>query len=91
MSDWEFKEGQVMDVLWMGLIIFAVIVASFIITLGLTKGVALATNSGKKDKMPSHWVVRQVYSGDDTLGHPDLKKISELQEMNELSEGTENI
>lgn len=80
-----------MDVLWMGLVIFAVIVASFIITLGLTKGVAFVTNSNKKDKHPSHWIVRQVYSGDDTLGHPDLKKISELQEMNELSEGTENI
>ena len=79
-----------MDVLWMGMIIFAVIVASFVISLGLTKGVALATNSGKKNKMPSHWIVRQVYSGDDTLGHPDLKKISELQEMKEQSEEKEN-
>ena len=79
-----------MDVLWMGLVIFAVIVVSFIITLGLTKGVALATNSNKKGKMPSHWIVRQVNSGDDTLGHPDLKKMSKLQEMKELSEGAEN-
>ena len=79
-----------MDVLWMGMIIFAVIVVSFIVSFGLTKGVALATNSGKKNKMPSHWIVRQVYSGDDTLGHPDLKKMSELQEMKELTEETEN-
>lgn len=80
-----------MDVLWMGFVIFAVIVVSFIITLGLTKGIALAANKNKKDKMPSHWKVRQVYSGDDTLGHPDLKRMSELREMKEFSEGTENI
>ena len=80
-----------MDVLWMGFVIFAVIVVSFIVTLGLTKGVSLAINSNKKDKMPSHWIVRQVNSGDDTLGHPDLKRISELREMEELTEGTENI
>lgn len=80
-----------MDVLWMGFVIFAVIVASFIIALGLAKGISIATNSNKKEKIPSHWIVRQVYSGDDTLDHPDLKRISELREMEELSEGAENI
>jgi hypothetical protein len=84
-------EEYVMDVLWIGFIIFAVVVASFMLTLGLTKGVALATNSVKKDKMPSHWIVRQVNSGDDTLGHPDLKKIYELQEKIEPNEKMDNI
>jgi len=83
-------EGQVMDVLWMGLAIFAVIVVSVFVALGLSKDVAFATNSSRRDRIPSHWIIRQVNSGDDTLGHPDLKKMSELQEMKELSEETEN-
>ena len=74
-----------MNVLWMGLTIFAVILTSFIVILGITKGVAFVSG-GKKNAFPSHWITRQVYSGDDTLGHPDLKKISELQETKQAEE-----
>lgn len=72
-----------MNVLWMGLTIFAVILTSFIVILGITKGVAFVSGGSKKNALPSHWITRQVYSGDDTLGHPDLKKIAELQEKQE--------
>jgi len=81
---------EVMSVFWMGLAIFLVILVSFIFILGITKGVAFVISGNKKNKLPSHWVVRQVYSGDDTLGHPDLKKISELQE-NKLIDEAKNI
>ena len=78
-----------MNVFLMGLTIFSVILVSFILVLGITKGVAFVANSNKKDSIPSTWIVRQVYSGDDSLGHPDLKKMSELQE-HDLPEGAEN-
>ena len=78
-----------MNVFWMGLTIFAVISVSFFVVFGITKGVAIVTNNKKKDSIPSTWIVRQVYSGDDSLGHPDLKKMSELQE-DDLAEGAEN-
>ena len=78
-----------MDVFWMGLAIFAVILVSFMLVLGVTKGVSIISNGYKKNVVPSHWIVRQVYSGDDSLGHPDLKKMSELQ-VNDLEEGVEN-
>jgi hypothetical protein len=83
-------EELVMSVFWMGLAIFSVILISFIFILGITKGIAFVAGSKKKDSVPSHWIVRQVYSGDDSLGHPDLKKMAELQD-NELVEGAENI
>ena len=79
-----------MSVFWMGLAIFAVILISFVFILGITKGIAFVVNSKKKDSAPSHWIVRQVYSGDDSLGHPDLKKMAELQD-NELMDGAEKI
>lgn len=69
-----------MDVLWMGLTIFVIVIVSFVLILGMTKGVAYVTNGAKKDPLSSKWIAMQVYSGDDSLGHPDLKKISELQD-----------
>ncbi|MDH3256358.1 MAG: hypothetical protein OEM27_01975 [Nitrospinota bacterium] len=83
-----------MDIFWMGLIVFGVIVISFFFVFGMTKGVAFVTNGIHKDPVPSSWVSLQVYSGDDCLGHPDLKKISELHEKaleKELEEELENI
>ena len=68
-----------MSFFWMGLAPIAVILISFILILGITKGVAYVAEGNKKASTPSTWVVRQVYSGDDSLGHPDLKKISELK------------
>ena len=79
-----------MSVFWMGLAIFAVILFSFMFILGITKGLGFMANGGKKNALPAHWIVRQVYSGDDSLGHPDLKKMAELQD-NELMDGAEKI
>lgn len=79
-----------MDALWMGLIVFAIIIVSFVFVLGMTKGVAFVTHGNPKDPVHSSWIPQQVYSGDDSLGHPDLKKISELQE-NEPENKVENI
>ena len=69
-----------MSVFWMGLAIFAVILISFVFILGITKGVTFVASGNKKNAVPSNWIVRQVYSGDDSLGHPDLKRMSELQD-----------
>jgi hypothetical protein len=79
-----------MDVLWMGLTIFVIVIVSFVLILGMTKGVAYVTNGDKKDPLSSKWISMQVYSGDDSLGHPDLKKISELQE-DKLIDSAEKI
>ena len=67
-----------MEVLWMGLTVFAVICVSFLLVIGLVK-VMLRISGPNKGTVRSHWVPLQVYSGDDALDHPDLKKISELQ------------
>jgi hypothetical protein len=67
-----------MEVLWMGLTVFAVICVSFLLVMGLVK-VLLHISGPNKEPVRSHWVPLQVYSGDDALDHPDLKKISELQ------------
>ncbi len=81
-----------MNVLWIGLSIFAVILASFFIVMAVTKGAFFLIKGQSADPMRSNWVPAQVYSGDDSLGHPDLKKISELQDHEMVkSEETENI
>ena len=79
-----------MSVFLMGLAIFAVVLITFVLILGITKGVALMANANKKGPIHSPWVPLQVCSGDDSLGHPDLEKISELRE-NKLMEGVESI
>ena len=79
-----------MSVFWMGLSIFVVILISFLFILGVTKGVTQVAQSNRKNALPANWVVRQVYSGDDSYCHPDLKKMSDLQE-DELVEGAENV
>ena len=78
-----------MSVFWMGLTIFLVVLISFFAIFGIIKGMASLANAGKSS-MHSAWVSPQVCSGDDSLGHPDLKKISELRE-DELAEEVENI
>lgn len=67
-----------MEVLWMGLTVFAVICVSFLLVMGLVK-VMLRISGPNNGTVRSHWVPLQVYSGDDALDHPDLKKIRELQ------------
>ncbi len=79
-----------MSIFWMGLEIFAVILISFMFILGITKGLSFMAGGMKKNALPAHWIVRQEYSGDDSLGHPDLKKMAELQD-NELVEEAKNI
>ena len=78
-----------MSIFWMGLAISAVILISFILVLGITKGVSLMVQAIRKNAIYSTWVPLQVYSGDDCLGHPDLEKISALREQ-ELKEDMES-
>jgi len=80
-----------MNVLWIGLGIFAVILISFFIIMGITKGAFFLLKGQSEGPLHSSWVPLQVYSGDDSLGHPDLQKISELQERSELNGKTEDI
>ena len=70
-----------MDILLMGLSIFAVILASFFVIVGINKGAFFLLNRQSRAPLNSSWVPLQVYSGDDSLGHPDLKKISELKDV----------
>jgi len=80
-----------MSVLWIGLSIFAVILTGFFIIMGITKGAFFFLKGKSEGPLRSNWVPVQVYSGDDSLGHPDLQKISELRKISELNEGAENI
>ena len=68
-----------MEVLWMGLTVFAVICVSSLLIMGLVKVLLYISHGPSKGPVRSHWVPLQVYSGDDALDHPDLQKISELQ------------
>ena len=70
-----------MDVLLMGLSIFAVILASFFVLAGITKGAFFLIKRKNSAPLHSNWVHMQVDSGDDSLGHPDLKRISELRDI----------
>ncbi len=80
-----------MNVLWIGLSIFTVILVTFFIVMAITKGASFLFKKGHSEgPLRSEWVAAQVYSGDDSLHHPDLKKMAELQD-DELVGGTENI
>lgn len=80
-----------MNVLLIGFSIFVFILISFFIIKGITKGATFLLKGQNTGPLRSSWVPLQVYSGDDSLGHPDLQKISELHEVSGLNEGTENI
>lgn len=69
-----------MNVLWIGLSIFAVILASFFIIMAITKVAFSLLKGQSKGPLRSSWIPLQVYSGDDSLDHPDLKRMSELQD-----------
>ena len=69
-----------MNVLWMGLSIFAVIFTSIFLILGMSKGFNFLSRGRRKEPLRSSWIPVQIYSGDDALDHPDLKKMVEFQE-----------
>ncbi len=69
-----------MNVLWMGLSIFAVISVSFFLILGISKGFSFLSLGRRKEPLRSSWIPIQIYSGDDALDHPDLRRMVELQE-----------
>ncbi len=73
-----------MNVLWMGLSIFAVICTSFFIIFGISKGLNILPGGQRKGPLRSSWMPIQVYSGDDALDHPDLKRMVELQENGQI-------
>ncbi len=83
-----------MNVFWIGLSIFAVILVTFFLITAVTRGAFYFIKSQGEGAFRSNWVPAQVYSGDDSLEHPDLKRIAELQELpqdDELIEGAESI
>jgi hypothetical protein len=68
-----------MNVLWIGLSIFAFIISIFIVA-AITRGAFFWLRGRSAGPLHSKWVPVQVCSGDDSLDHPDLKKMSELQD-----------
>ncbi len=68
-----------MSVLWIGLSMFAVILISFFVIMAVTKGAFFLLKGQSEGPLRSNWVPLQVYTGDDSLDHPDLKRMSELQ------------
>jgi len=69
-----------MNVFWIGLSIATVISASFFIIMAITKGAFFLLKGQSKGLLRSSWIPLQDYSGDDSLDHPDLKRMSELQD-----------
>lgn len=67
-----------MEVLWMGLSIFAVICTSFLLTMGLIKGMLIVTRGSSRVSRRNDWMPLQIFSGDDALDHPDLKNLAEV-------------
>ena len=80
-----------MNVLWIGLSIFAVILTCFFIVMRISKGAVFLHKGQGESPIRSSWVPLQVYSGDDSLGHPDLQKLSKLREVGGLNKGKEDI
>ena len=72
-----------MSILWMGLSLLAVILTSYFIIMAVTKRAFLLLKGQKEGPLHSNWIPLQVYSGEDSLDHPDLKKIFELSELQE--------
>ncbi len=68
-----------MNVLWIGLSIFAEVLISFLVIMAVTKGAFFLLKGQSEGPLRSNWVPLQVYTGDDSLDHPDLKRMSELQ------------
>ena len=68
-----------MNVFWIGLSLFIVILVIFFIIMAITKGAFFLLKGQTEGPLHSEWVSGQVYSGDDSLGHPDLRKMTELQ------------
>jgi hypothetical protein len=78
-----------MSILWIGLSIFAVVITSFFIIKVVTKNAFLLLRGQDEGPLHSNWIPLQVYSGEDSLDHPDLKRMFELAELedNKLVKG----
>ncbi|MDH5762403.1 MAG: hypothetical protein OEZ51_05430 [Nitrospinota bacterium] len=70
------------SVLWLGLGIFAVICVIFLALVAVNKGLNFLSFDPQKSPLRSSWVPVQVYTGDDALDHPALKKLAEIQRIN---------
>jgi hypothetical protein len=70
------------NVLWLGLGIFAVICVIFVTLVAVNKGLDFLSFDQRKSPLRSSWVPVQVYTGDDALDHPALKKLAEIQKIN---------
>lgn len=69
-----------MSILWIGLGLFVVVSISYLIIMAVTKRAFLMLKGQKEGSGQSNWIPLQIYSGADSLGHPDLKKIFEMSE-----------
>jgi hypothetical protein len=69
-----------MNVLSIGLSIFVLITSIFLVAV-LIRWAFFWLRGRSAGPLHSNWVPAQVCSGDDSLGHPDLKKISELRDI----------
>ena len=67
-----------MSVLWIGLVMVAVILSGFF-AIKMSRGANSFQKGNGGERLQSNLVPLQVYTGDDILGHPDLKKIAELR------------
>ena len=70
-----------MSILWIGLSLFVVVSISYLIIMAVTKRAFLMLKGQKEGPVQSNWIPLQIYSGADSLGHPDLKKIFEMSEL----------
>lgn len=69
-----------MSILWTGLSLFAFITSVFLVAV-LIRGALFWSRGRSAGPLQSNLVTAQVCSGDDSLGHPDLKKMSELNDI----------
>ncbi len=70
-----------MNILWIGLGALVVVLTSFFVIMAVTKKAFLLIKGPSEGPLHSKWIPLQVYSGEDSLDHPDLKRILEMSEL----------
>jgi hypothetical protein len=69
--------------MWIGLSALAVILISFLAIRAVTKKAFHLIKGENEGSLNSKWMPLQVYSGEDSLDHPDLKRMLEISELEE--------
>jgi hypothetical protein len=70
-----------MSNLWIGLGVLAVVLTSFFVIMAVTKKAFLLIKGPNEEPLHSKWIPLQVYSGEDSLDHPDLMRMLEMSEL----------